>query len=136
MACLYKKPVVRTDPKTGKKIKGKSAKWWGRYRDARGVEKRVPLAKDKSAAQSMLNELVRRVELEKAGRLDPYEELAKRPLSEHVDEFEQHLIDKGVTEKQVFTARSQIGKIIQRFRWTSVLDISANDVQAFVGELK
>ena len=89
MASLYKKPVVKTDRKTGKKIKGKSAKWWGRYRDARGTEKRVPLAKDKSAAQSMLNELVRKVELEKAGRLDPFDEHAKRPLNDHVDEFDQ-----------------------------------------------
>jgi integrase/recombinase XerD len=136
MASLYKKPVVRTDSKTGKKIKGKSAKWWGRYRDALGTEKRVPLAKDKSAAQSMLNELVKKVELEKAGRLDPFEAHAKRPLTEHVDEFEQYLVDKGVTDKQVYTARSQVEKIIRRFRWSTVSDISANDVQGFVGDLK
>ena len=51
MANLYKKPVIRTDRKTGKRIKAKSKKWWGRYRDASGVERRVPLASDKAAAQ-------------------------------------------------------------------------------------
>jgi hypothetical protein len=34
MANLYKKPVVRTDPQTGKRVKTKSKKWWGRFRDA------------------------------------------------------------------------------------------------------
>jgi len=58
MARLYKKPVIVTDPKTGEKIKTKSKKWWGRYRDENGVERRVPLAVDKGAAQIMLNEAV------------------------------------------------------------------------------
>src|SRR5262245_42020739 len=46
MASLYKKPIVVVDPKTGKKTKTKSKKWWGRYRDETGVERRVPLASD------------------------------------------------------------------------------------------
>src|SRR4029079_10774046 len=67
MANLYKKPVAVIDPKTGKKTKGKSKKWWGRYRDENGEEKRVPLATDKSAAQTMLNEAVRKAERKAAG---------------------------------------------------------------------
>ncbi len=55
MASLYKKPIVKSDPKTGRKIKSKSKKWWGRYRDVGDCERRVPLASDKSAAQTMLN---------------------------------------------------------------------------------
>lgn len=43
MASLYKKPITRTDPKTGEKVKSKSKKWWGRYREAFGRERRVPL---------------------------------------------------------------------------------------------
>lgn len=67
MASIYKKPIVVTDPKTGEKVKKKSAKWWGRYRDALGRDRRVPLAKDKAAAQAMLNEIVQEVERERAG---------------------------------------------------------------------
>ena len=58
MANLYKKPVVTVDPKTGKKTKTKSKKWWGQYKDASGRLRRHPLAIDKTAAQAMLNELV------------------------------------------------------------------------------
>ena len=54
MASLYKKPVIRTDPATGQKIKAKSKKWWGQYKDALGRLRRVPLAIDKVAAQAML----------------------------------------------------------------------------------
>ncbi len=108
MASLYKKPIVVTDPKTGQKVRQKSRKWWGRYRDALGRNVRVPLANDKAAAQTMLNELVRRVELERAGRLDPFEDHLKRPLAAHLDAFEKYLIDKGVSEKQVYTAKSQL----------------------------
>ncbi len=60
MASLYKKPVVMTDPVSGKKSKTKSRKWWGQYKDALGRLKRVPLAIDKFAAQAMLNELVKK----------------------------------------------------------------------------
>ncbi|NLX54392.1 MAG: tyrosine-type recombinase/integrase [Planctomycetaceae bacterium] len=136
MASLYKKPIVVTDPKTGQKVKQKSRKWWGRYRDALGRDVRVPLASDKAAAQAMLNELVRRVELERAGRLDPFDDHLKRPLAEHIDAFEKYLIDKSVTEKQVYTAKSQVEKIAKRFKWKTIKDISASDVQAFLGDLK
>ncbi len=46
MASLYKKPIVIRDPKTGEKVKAKSKKWWGRFTDYLGREKRVPLATD------------------------------------------------------------------------------------------
>ena len=67
MANLYKKTMKRLNPKTGKTVKTKSKKWWGRYRDAIGRERRVPLSTDKMAAQTMLNELLRKVEREKSG---------------------------------------------------------------------
>ena len=81
MANLYKKPVVIKDPKIGQKIKTKSKKWWGRFRDENGCEKRVPLAADKTAAQAMLNERVKKVERRLAGLFDPYEHHRKRPLA-------------------------------------------------------
>jgi hypothetical protein len=33
----WEKPVARTDPTTGEKIKAKSTKWWGQYKDANGA---------------------------------------------------------------------------------------------------
>ena len=54
MASIFKPTYTKTDKKTGKKVKGKSRKWWGRYRDAQGRDTRVPLANDKAAAAAVL----------------------------------------------------------------------------------
>ena len=53
MASLFKKTRTVADRTTGKKHRRKSAKWWGRYRDAQGIVRRVPLATDKAAAQAL-----------------------------------------------------------------------------------
>ena len=58
MANIYKKMTTVTDPETGEKTRVPSKRWYGRYRDASGVERRVSLASDKKAAQMKLNELV------------------------------------------------------------------------------
>src|SRR5262245_6595860 len=102
MANLYKKPIVVTDLKTGKKVKTKSKKWWGMYRDANRRLRRVPLAIDKLAAQAMLNKIVQNVEREKAGLVDPTDEQRKRPLANHLAEFKSYLENKGVTPKQTY----------------------------------
>ena len=91
MASLFKRTYYATDPKTGKRVRRKTSKWYGRYRDADGVERRVPLCTDRSAAQQMLHQLVRRGELGQAGLADPFEDHHKRPLAEHLQDFRRHL---------------------------------------------
>src|SRR5260370_28109192 len=99
MASLYKKPINVTDPKTGEKFKSRSRKWWGRYRDENGTERRVPLAADKAAAQAMLNELVRQLELRIAGLESPFDKHLKRPLAQHLADFRAILEGTGNTAK-------------------------------------
>jgi integrase len=134
MASLYKKPIVKRDPRTGEKVKLKSKKWWGRYRDEHDVERRVPLATDKSAAQAMLNELVVKVERRKAGKLDPFEEHAKRPISEHVDDFEAHLRNKQNTAKHVQEVSTHVRKFVAGCKWSFLRDLSASDVQQYLAD--
>ena len=136
MASLYRKPVVRTDPTTGQKIKGKSRKWWGQYKDAQGRLKRTPLAVDRMAAQAMLNQIVQRVEREKAGLVDPTEEQRKRPLTDHLREFEAYLRHRGVSDKQVAEKRSQLGKLVAEAKWHWIGDISAGGTVEFLGQLR
>ena len=136
MASLYRKPVVVTDPATGQKIKTQSRKWWGQFKDAQGRLRRHPLAVDKLAAQAMLNRIVRRVEREKAGLVDPTEEQRKRPLALHIKEFRQYLENKGVTAKQVDQALSQLGKLAAACKWRLIADITAGSALHFLGELR
>ncbi|MGE4004118.1 MAG: tyrosine-type recombinase/integrase [Planctomycetaceae bacterium] len=136
MASLYKKPVVRTDRKTGDKIRTKSRKWWGRYRNAAGVERRVALATDKAAAQQMLAELVRKVERQKAGLDDPTEEQRKRPIKDHLADFKRYLQNKEVTKKQVHSATTQVQCMIIANQWKAAGDISASGALEFLGGLR
>lgn len=66
MSSLYRPSYP--DKKTGKPKRLK--RWYGKYRDAAGVLRKVPLSPNKAAAQLMLNELVAKVERERAGLVD------------------------------------------------------------------
>jgi site-specific recombinase XerD len=136
MASLYKKPVWVRDPTTGAKVKTKSKKWWGQYKDALGTLRRVPLAADKTAAQAMLNGLTRHVEREKAGLVDPTDEQRKRPLALHVAEFENYLANKGVMPKQVGEAIRMLKRMIAHGNWKFIANISASDALDFLGQLR
>ena len=136
MASLYKKPVTVTDPKTGKRVKGKSKKWWGRYRAADGREKRVPLAADKTAAQAMLNDLLRKADREKAGIEDPFDKHRKRPLREQISDFRDHLVNKGATADYVNTTMQRIQAIVDACKFDRICQISASRVQQALADLR
>jgi integrase len=136
MANLYRKPVVKIDPKTGEKIKTSAKKRWGQYKDASGQLRRKPLAIDKKAAQAMLNELVRKAEREKAGLIDPTDQQRQRPLKEHLAEFRTFMDNKGVTKKQAKTVASQIEAIRGPCKWKFVGDITATSAIDFLASLR
>jgi integrase len=136
MASLYKKPIVVTDPKSGQKLKGRSKKWWARYRNENGVERRVPLAKDKGAAQAMLNALVKKVERQVAGLVDRFDEHRKRPIAEHLADFEKHLKAKGNSPEQVKLVAMRCRRIVTACRAAFIGDLSSSRVQAYLADLR
>lgn len=136
MASLYKKPVVITDPRSGERVTTKSKKWWGRFKDERGVERRVPLATDKVAAQAMLNELVVKAERRKAGRADPFEDHARRPLAEHLEAFKDHQEGKGNSGQHVGEIVEKLRKIIAGCKWRHIGDISASAVERHLSRMR
>jgi len=136
MASLYKKPIVTTDPKSGTKVKSKSKKWWGRFRDEHGKEKRVPLATDKTAAQAMLIELVRKVERKSAGLEDPFEKHRKRSLKDHLHDFKSHLGNRGSTTDYKNTTAQRVKAIFNGCRFERIDQISASRVLEWLAELR
>ena len=136
MASLYKKPVFVADPRAGRKTKTKSKKWWGRYRDERGVERRVPLASDKTAAQTMLNALVVKEERKAAGIEDPFEKHRKRPLAQHIDDFRSHLANKGSTTDHVNLTEQRIRDLVDACGFKLMGDIAADRVQRYLAEAR
>jgi site-specific recombinase XerD len=136
MASLYRKTVIRLDETTGRKVKTKSKKWWGQYKDALGRLRRVPLSVDKQCAQTMLTRITRQVERERAGLVDPTEEQRKRPLAEHLNEFEGYLRHRGVTPKQVAETMRMLRRIATESQWRRIADISATAALEFLGGLR
>lgn len=136
MASLYRKPVILKDPITGKKIKTKSKKWWGQYKDADNKLKRVPLAVDKMSAQTMLNNLVKQVEREKAGLVDPTDSQHRQLLKEHIREFENNLNHRGVTAKHIKETISKLKKIATSCKWAVIADITSAGVLRYLGRLR
>jgi len=136
MANLYHKPVIITDPATGERVKTQSKKWWGQFKDANGKLRRHPLAIDKMAAQAMLNELVKQVEREKAGLVDPTDKERKRALAEHIAEFRRYKEDRDVGQKQVSEVLRQLERIVKTCKWRLVSDITAGSLLNFLGDLR
>ena len=136
MANLYRKPIRIKDPKTGQKVKAWSRKWWGRLRDENGKEKRVPLATDKTAAQAMLNELIRKMERRAAGVVDRFDEDRKKPIGEHLSDFKRHLEANKVSQEQVNLVAFRCGRIVEGCKAKFIGDLSASRVQTFLANLR
>ncbi|MCR4411312.1 MAG: tyrosine-type recombinase/integrase [Thermoguttaceae bacterium] len=136
MASLYRKTVIRLDETTKRKVKTKSKKWWGQYKDSLGRLRRVPLSVDKQCAQAMLTRITRQVEREKAGLVDPTEEQRKRPLAEHLHEFESYLRNRGVALRGLRETMRMLRRIATESQWRWIADISASAALEFLGGLR
>jgi integrase len=86
-----------------KKVRAKSAKWYGVGIPGHPPRKRVPLATDKAAARRMLEQLVRDAEQGKAGM--PDREAGRVRLADHLDAFARDLA-RGLASR----SRKQIKK--------------------------
>ena len=146
--CTLKgKPAVRftdddgravTAPLTrrGDRIRLLSAKWYGEYVDADGITRREPLSADKTAAQQMLAELVRKAELGKAGIRDPFEDHRKRPLAEHLADWEASLYANGRGEEYVKLKLARVGAILTGCKFVFTSDLSADRLELFLARLR
>jgi integrase len=91
---------------------------------------------DKAAAQAMLNELVKKVERRIAGLVDRFDEHRKRPIAEHLADFEKHLKAKGNSPEQVKLVAMRCQRIVAACKATHIGDISASRVQAYLADLR
>ena len=99
MATIFKPTFSRVDPKTGRKKVRKLRKWYVKYKDADGIERRVPGYRDKEATRAYGTELERKAARRHVGLSDPFEDQLKRPLIEHLADYKVFLASKGNTSK-------------------------------------
>ena len=108
MASLYRPTVIRYIDSQGhrvtkttpgvRRVREKSKTWWGRFKDANGKPKRVSLSDDREVAETMLSEITKRAKREANGDIDPFEDHRKRPLAEHLEDFELGSVANGTTD--------------------------------------
>src|SRR5262249_19352047 len=75
-------------------------------------------------------------ELAKVGIADPYEQHRKRPLLEHLADWETSLRAGGATAKHVRQTVADARRVIEGCRFILMADLSASRVQAFVAGLR
>ncbi|MBI1309672.1 tyrosine-type recombinase/integrase [bacterium] len=146
MAHLYRNTVhryvdadgkrCRKDSPGARKTVEKSKAWYGRYRDADGIEHRVKLATDKTIARQMLHELERKSLQQSAGLVDPFEAWHIAPLTEHVDDFIGTLRDAGRKPDYCQLIETRVRRIVDGCKFRFIPDISASRVQRELGKLK
>jgi hypothetical protein len=114
----------------------KASKWYGQYTDADGIKRRVPLSANKTAAQQMLNSLVRKAELGKAGCGDRFEDHRKTPLVKHRDEWETSLRANGRGDEYVKLKLARLKSILDGCKFTFLTDLSADRLEVFLDGLR
>ncbi|MCH9034510.1 MAG: hypothetical protein IID42_08400 [Planctomycetes bacterium] len=128
---------LRTEPLTVTdctKMLLKQKKWRIEYKDARGVRPRIAGYPDRQATEQLPSELERRAAREQSGLVDKYVEHRKRPLSEHVTDWHQSLLDKGTTGKHADLVRGRALRVVEGCGFVFWPELSASRVQAFVAE--
>ncbi len=123
---------VRKGDAGAQAVRERSRKWYGDYKDSKGITRRAPLSADKMAAQAMLNELIRKAERRAAGLFDPFEEQGKRSLTAHLADYETFCRAKGNSEEHVRITLGRIRRLVAGCEFTFLADIEATKVAAWL----
>jgi len=83
----------------------------------------------------MLNEILRRVERERMGLVDPSAEKASRPIQEHIEAYAEHLRAAGVSDKHFSETLRRLRRIVEACRFRRPADIRPDPVNRFLNLL-
>lgn len=136
MAEVFRPTYTITDPKTGKRVKRKSRTWHIRYYTPDGQRHRVKGYRDKKATENKAAELERRGIRVDAGLTDPSEEHARRPLTEHAEDFRRYLDAKGNTPEYVAKVLFRLTAVLDCCGFGRIVDVMPSAVLSFLAELR
>ena len=119
-----------------RKVKKRSDKWYALYLDAKGDWNRKVLCGDKSAAQSMLDEILTKEDRKRSGRIDGFDEHFARPVAEHLADYQAHLEAKRNTAKHVALQMGRIEALCKSCGFRRLSEIQASAVAAFLADAR
>ena len=131
---------VTTGKDGSQRIKVEAATWTAKYRDGEGFICEIATGcRDKQAAQSVLDELLRRAELVKAKVISPGQDKIadhqRTPLLEHLDEYIEHLRGRGVSADRLKTMDTRMKLAVKSCRWKWLADLNVDSLERWLGTL-
>ena len=99
-----------------------------KYRDSRGVVRRIACYTYKGATWKLSSDLEQRVEREQAGLSEPYEDHRRRPFVDHLDTFETYLSERGNTKKHIRLKVSRVRPVLEVGRFLTLPDLVASEI--------
>jgi integrase len=135
-------PAVRFKRRDGKTVTAPLTKKGDRCRlrsptySGRVNGKPVTLCENKEAAEIMLADLIRQAALADRGIVNPFEAHHKRPLAEHLADWEASLLASGATAKHVRQTLASARRVIEGCGFAFIVDLSASRVQQYVAGLR
>lgn len=113
-----------------------SKKWYVEYKDENGKTRRVPGYTDKRATEQLGARLEREAAQRAEGLLGPADGHARRPLSEHVEDFRRFLAAQEDCEAHVARTIRRVLIVSDGCRWKMLKDIDAPPVAEFLADLR
>ncbi len=111
-----------------RRVRQRAKKWYAEY-SVNGRPRRVPLCRDKQAARAMYCELLKRAE-----RPDAFEEHRKRPLTEHLADFERFLEARGNTAKHARQTCHRVQAVVDGCRFVYLAGVLPSAVVEWLAE--
>ena len=116
-----------------------SSVWTAKYRDEDGREiRRSTGCRDKQAAQVVLNDWLRQVELIKSGvftkaeaEISDHQAIA---LIDHIDQYIDYLTRRGKSVDRVTSTYSRLLEGVTACRWSKLAELSADGLQRYLDE--
>jgi len=133
MAVFKRKRKVKVG---GKTVTRQSSKWYVKYRNADGIVRTVPGYTDKEATKQLEARLKKETALAQEGVVDRYKESKRKPLTEHLEDFEKSLLAKGGTVKNATMVKSRVRRLFDECKLTFWDDIQASKVQYTISGLR
>lgn len=120
--------------KGAKKHKSKARKWYGYGIPGKTAGKGVPLSSDKTAAQTMLADLVRHGERRAAGM--SVGDHSGRKLSDHVADWEAAMLAEGTSKKHAGMQAARVRRLIAGCGFETTVDLVGSKIQLWLAELR
>ena len=112
-----------------------SLNYYGNVPQPGGGRKAVPLCPDLSRSKTMLNRLLSEAAMARVGLGDPYADHRKKPLAEHLDDWEADLLARKRTGKHAALSANRARRVAEACKFRMLGDLSASAVQAHIGEM-